>query len=226
MIPEVVVFAALAAPAQSAAVSYDVPAAANRAYIPFVPNYRQTISESQCAARFGTVSQHGPPLAFSSCNPPGLLPGTVAHQGPNGESGVIYRRGDGFGGGGNTLFIEGGGTDIRTGTAGGTDYNPPGSQDATLATKVRITDTLNSPGVEATVTDFDLAFPIACANDPDPSFGSTCAGLTSTAALLGYVPGPNTVIQLFEVRMKDNGVNGTLGDADDRTFVIQGISIP
>src|SRR6185312_14454090 len=117
------------------------------------------------------------------------------------------------------------GTDIRTGTAGGTDYNPAGSQDATLVTKVRVTDSYSGSGrnESATTVDFDLSFRISCAPDPDPAFGSTCAGFTEAQALLGgseaLRPYRNTVIQLFEVRMKDIGVNGVIGDSDDQSFV-------
>ena len=51
------------------------------------------------------------------------------------------------------------------------------------------------------------------------------AAAAALAVLAGLLATP-AVIQLFEVRMKDIGVNGVIGDADDQSFVIQGVSIP
>jgi hypothetical protein len=207
---------------------YDVPGVAQFDYIKFVPTFRQTISDSQCQSRGGTPSTHGPPLSLPSCNPPGYVPGTVAHQGQYGESGVIYQKGNGYGGGGDELNIQGGGTDIRNAANG--DYNPSSGLDATLFVKARITDTYNgsSLNVPATVTDFELALRTGCSPDPLPDVGSTCAAGSSTEAIMpGMIrPGRHAVIQLFEVQMKDIGADGILGNADDRSFVFQGVAIP
>ena len=39
-------------------------------------------------------------------------------------------------------------------------------------------------------------------------------------------PDRHTVIQLFEVQMKDVGIDGVRGNGDDRSFVFQGVSVP
>jgi hypothetical protein len=212
-----------------AVVDYDVPSVATQAYIKFVPNFRQTISDTQCTSRGGAPSSHGPPLSLSSCNPPAYLPGTVAHQGPSGESGVTYQRGPpGCCGYPDQLYIFGGGTDIRN--AAGTDYNPTPGLDATLTVKMRITDMFNGPdlNVPATMADFELGLPVGCVPDTEYDFGSTCAAGASTEAFIPEAlrPGRHAVVQLFEVQMKDVGLDGVRGNADDRSFVFQGVSIP
>src|SRR5207249_938448 len=64
---------------------YDHPATASTLHVPLVPEFRQTISATQCQARGGSPSTHGAPLSLASCNPPGFLPGTRARFGPQTE---------------------------------------------------------------------------------------------------------------------------------------------
>jgi hypothetical protein len=208
---------------------YDVPATASNAYFKFVPNFRQTISDAQCQSRGGTPSTHGPPLSVASCNPPAYLPGTRAHQGPNGESGVHYFRGTGDPryGADEVLHIEGGATDIEN--AAGGPYGVSG-QDVLFTIRARVSDLYSGPSLTepATITDFELAIRSDCAPDTESGFGAFCGAVTTSEALMpgSFRPNRRAVIQLFEVQMKDVGADGVLGNADDRGFLFSGIAVP
>jgi hypothetical protein len=212
---------------------HDHPASAQRLRVPLVPNFRQTISATQCAARGGTNSTHGAPLALPSCQPPGYVPGTRAAQGSSsssfaqltavpGDPGTAADEAD------VSISLNAG--DIRDRGSGG-DYLPnPSGPDVTLIELLRVSDFLNGPSLQdpATVTDFDFSVPVACAGTPSPAVGSDCDIATSADAVTpGMIPeGKSMVLQAFRVRLNDSGANGTPGDADDRSFSQQGIYIP
>jgi hypothetical protein len=211
--------------------TYDHPRLASPAKVSLVPNYRQTISSSQCTARGGLNSTHGAPLALASCNPPGFTPGTQAHIGPGSRSwasyAVIY--GDTNPGNGDqaNMTLRASLNDIRT--AGGADYNPNAAgADLTLVTKLRFTDRLNggSQTDPGTASDFDYSTPIDCVSTAGPE-GANCSLDTSADAITPNTVRENkaTVVQVFRYRVNDSGTNGTRGDADDRTFAVQGIYI-
>jgi hypothetical protein len=207
--------------------SYDHPRLAGPIRFSIVPNFRQTISNSQCTARGGLNSTHGAPLAFSSCNPPGFVPGTIAHMGPASSSwasyAVIYGDTNSANGDQANVTLRASLNDIRT--ASGADY--PAA--LTLVTKLRINDRFNggSQTDPATAADFDYSTPISCASTAGPE-GANCNLDTSMDAVTAGTIKENkaTVIQVFRYRVNDSGANGTRGDADDRTFATQGIYIP
>jgi Tol biopolymer transport system component len=122
-------------------------------------------------------------------------------------------------------------TDIRAGSATGSDYDPnPSGADMTLTARVRITDLLNgtsetSPG---TVTDLDLAAPVDCAGTASPAVGATCTANTSADAVIpGIVKeGKSAVVQIFRLRLIDSGPDGVRGNSDDRLFATQGLFNP
>jgi hypothetical protein len=218
------------------AAPYDVPAQAFRLTVSLVPNFRQTISSSQCQARGGAPSTHGAPLALGSCNPPGYVPGTAAHLSSAASPGSSVRYlvswGDGTSANGNQadVYVNGNLYDLRT--PGGAPYDPdPGfpGDDITIVTKLRLTDTSSglSQTDPATVMDFEVSIPGRC----DPSFsrpGSDCwVGSSLNAVTPGAVTeAKKSVLQVFRARVNDSGPNGTRGDGDDRTFATQGIAIP
>jgi Tol biopolymer transport system component len=211
---------------------YDHPRLASPARVSLVPNYRQTISSSQCTARGGLNSSHGAPLSLPSCNPPGFTPGTVGHVGPGSNSyaeyAAIYGDTNPANGDQANLTLRASLNDIRT--AGGTDYNPnTAGADLTLVTKLRMTDRYNGGSLTdpATVQDFDYQTPIDCASTSGTE-GANCNLDTSADAIT-----PNTireneasVIQVFRFRVNDSGANGVRGDSDDRIFAVQGIYVP
>lgn len=210
---------------------YHVPSTASPLAVSLVPNFRQTISTTQCQSRAGQPSTHGPPLAFTSCAPPAFAAGTVAHFGPSALASAMLTAVPGdfdpANGDQADLSVSTSLTDIRT--ASGGDYDPSAS-DATLVARLRISDTYNGGSLNdpATVTEVNFAVPLDCSASVDPGEGSTCAVATTADSTS---PGAirerkNTVIQTFRVRVNDAGANGSRGDPDDRTFATQGVYIP
>jgi hypothetical protein len=219
--------------------SYDSPGKARQLAFSLVPNFRQTISASQCSARGGVNSTHGPPdipggsNPDASCNPPAFAPGTVAHLGNHAAGSVVVTRMR------DDVLVEPTLTDVRSGSATGADYNVSATQDINVVAKLRITDQRNcrpapcSAGVDAardtfaTVTDSDISLPVNCTPTADTTVGSSCTAVTSFNSVLPglVVPNDQTIIQLFRLRVNDAGVDGTLGNADDRAFAQQGIYV-
>jgi hypothetical protein len=226
----------------SAVAVHDHPKEASPIHIAFVPDFRQTISTTQCANRGGLASTHGSPLALPSCNPPALAPGTAAHTGVKASSGaditVVPGDTDPTNGDQADVTLVGISTDVRQGSATGVDYDPnPTGADVTSLSKIRISDAYNTTGTqpcssttscEATVTDLDFTVPTACAATADPTIGSTCQVNTSADQVVPNVTLENrqAVVQIFRIRVKDAGANGFVGDTDDRGAFMQGIYIP
>src|SRR5437667_2622532 len=111
-----------------AVATHDHPADASPIHVEFVPNFRQTIDSTQCAARGGTASTHGAPLALPSCNPPAFVGGTQAHMGnqatSNADIAVIPGDTDPTNGDQADVSLTTTITDVRQGSATGADYNP------------------------------------------------------------------------------------------------------
>ena len=201
--------------------------------VSLVPAHRQTISSSQCTARGGLNSSHGAPLAFSSCNPPNYVPGTIAKLGTQSSASA------------QLSVVEGNlvstadeadvsfglnAPDVRDRQTGG-DYLPSATNpDVTMVQKLRLSDTSNgaSQTDPATTTDFEFPVPAQCAATADPAVGSACSVTTSADAVTpgSIKEGRDMMLQVFRVRLNDSGANGARGDADDRVFAQQGIYIP
>jgi hypothetical protein len=213
--------------------SYDYPKDASPLMVPLVPAFRQTISASQCTARGGLNSTHGAPLSNASCNPPGFVPGTQAHFGPQSHSsaqltaiaGNLFTAADEA-----DLAVSATMNDIRAGSATGADYDPsPSGGDVTLAVELRISD-LDSGGSftdPATVSDTDLLVPVNCTATAGPA-GSDCNANTSADAVTpGMIKeGRAMDLMAFRVRVNDAGADNIRGNADDKNFAMQGIYVP
>jgi hypothetical protein len=233
---------ALAFAVSPAVATHDVPQSASPIHVELVPNFRQTISATQCSARGGAPSTHGSPLALPSCNPPAFGPGTQAHMGNQATSSVditvIPGDTDPTNGDQADVGLVGSITDVRQGSATGVDYNPVAvGTDMNTVAKIRISDLYNTTGAnacstttscDATVQDLDFTVGVPCAATADPSIGSTCSVSTTADAVVPNVTkeGKQAVVQIFRVRGKDAGANGTPGDTDDRDAFMQGIYIP
>jgi hypothetical protein len=208
--------------------------------VKLVPDFRQTISATQCQARAGAPSTHGAPLALASCNPPALLPGAVAHFGAQASASadmhgfscpacdIVFNA---------NIFFTVKTSDIRAGSATGPDYDPdPNGPDVTLLSKWRLSDDRNdTPGqpcapysCPATAADFDFRVPVDCTATADPAVGASCSADTSANAIEpdSLEAAHAMIVQSFRVHAADSGPDGVSGNSDDRSFAMQGIYIP
>jgi hypothetical protein len=216
--------------------AFDAPRASNTSYLsmPLVPDFRQTISNSQCQARGGTPSTHGPPLSSPSCNPPSVL-GTRARFGQlgGGYMQVSPLFGDPYN---NTsqgdMLIYASAEDIRSGSRTGPAYDPnPYGADMTMVFRWRLSDIYNDlPDhlLPATMIDRSIGAEVSCV--PQSYFpGSTCRVATSANTILGtnaFHINRHAVIQVFRTHLLDSGQDNVYGNADDRSFATQGVYVP
>jgi Tol biopolymer transport system component len=218
----------------NAKVFHDTPASASTLSVPLVPEFRQTISATQCQARGGLPSNHEPPFALTSCNPPAFPNGIQAHLGAQatGMAQLTVIPGDLTTPADEAdVSLAANLTDVHALSGTGADYDPnPAGADVTMLFRLRISDLLNgaSPPQSATVTDTTFSTPVDCVSTPDPSLGSDCTASTSANAVLpGSVrEGEQAVLAIFRVRLLDSGSNATRGDGDDRDFAMQGYYVP
>ena len=191
--------------------------------VPLVPVAQQCTAPNR---------QHGPPLAFASCNPP-------APASPNLTVGI---------GDGNPLLARSEGF-LRTDVV----LSPPSSADVTLrmrltnvmtlpggadytgelraATQVRTTDKFSGPGTneEATMTDLTLGFTVPCVATASTLDGATCSVNTSTNAVLpGFARrGGRIVYELDQVQVFDGGPDSDADtQGDNSLFAVQGLFVP
>jgi hypothetical protein len=212
--------------------SVEHPAGASQLTVALVPNLRQTINATQCAARGGAESTHGAPLSFTSCDPPAYVPGTQARLGPlgQGNASLTVIPGDTVTPADEAdVAISITASDVRA-IAGGGDYAPNASgADVTLVERWRLSDADNGASSDpATTVDFDFPVGADCVASADPARGSTCSASTTADSVMpgSIVEGKDMVVQVHRVRVDDSGANGTPNDADDRAFAQQGIFVP
>ncbi len=197
---------------------YVRPKGATPMYASLVPAYQACNSPDR---------QHGPPLAFGSCNPPQptsslLTVGTPDSNGQRANS-VGFIRYDVAAG------------DVRV-TASITDVRQQGSlADYTgeLGAEqiVQITDRLNgaSQNESGTTQASPFRYAVPCAATGDTSVGASCS-LSSTfnAVVPGsVVDGKRAIWELGKVEVYDAGADGQAATTNDNTlFERQGIFIP
>jgi hypothetical protein len=206
--------------------TYARPKGATPMQVRLVPAYKQCTAPNR---------EHGPPLAFGSCNPPqqasdNLTVGTADSNGqpakaegslrleavlgnpatPADEADVLL-----------TFSI----TDVRN-RSDLTDY----TRDVHPSLPLRITNRDNSPAPaglnQATSMDSALSFDVPCAATTDTTIGATCAATTSLEAVVpGAVKeGKRSVWQLGQLFVFDGG---TVADPSARTpFMVQGLFVP
>jgi hypothetical protein len=211
---------------------HEHPQAAAVVRVSLVPMLRQTISTTQCQARGGRPSTHGGPLSFSSCNPPGYVPGTAASLGPSGAGFIELHAVPGDPATNvdeADLALIASVNDVRNRQTGG-DYDPSSGADVTMIPRFRLSDARNgsSGSDSATTTDFDFPVPIGCAVTADPSRGSTCVLSTSADALVpdAIAEDRHTTVAAWKLWLFDSGTNAVRGDGDDKQFAQQGIYVP
>ncbi len=171
--------------------------------------------------------QHGPPLAFGSCNPPQLRSTrlTVGTPDSNGQAanaqgsvryGVLV--GD--------VSVKVSVTDVRRqGTLA--DY----SGELSVAQMVQITDRLNGPSQlePATAQLNPFRFAIACAATAGTSVGGTCSLQSTFNAIApgAVVEGKRAIWELNGVDVFDGGADEQAATTNDNThFLRQGVFVP
>jgi hypothetical protein len=199
-----------------------------------------------CAAPNRT---HGPPLVFSSCNPPAQTSAQATVGTPDAFGGAVnatsylllrYFHGPPAPVDDVDILINSVVNDVRcmpTGTSCGT-ANDSGPADYAGETRFsftfRVTDHWNAvvPGGgtdPATVQDFTTEFSVQCAQSAATSTGSTCNASTSLNAVVpgALKDGKRASHELLAVRIYDGGPNGD-GDtiADNTVFARPGVFIP
>ena len=231
--------------ASLATASHPRPIGASPIRVPLVPAYNACTAPNR---------MHGPPLAFSSCNPPGqassfLTVGTPDANGAGAKSvGFMKIRPIRIGPPGPpdddtniefTLQI----TDVRckagaapcgnANATGGPDYTGEVQGNATI----RLTDHWNAVAAgggpdPATVIDFPAPVRAVCSNTADTSIGASCAISSTTEAMMFPLAcgceGKRVVYEWGQVRVSDGGPDGLVAsDPQDNTeFMKQGIFIP
>jgi hypothetical protein len=209
-------------------VGYPRPQAAGPAYFAMVPAY------NQCAPASANRN-HGPALAFPSCNPP-VRNSTVLTMGtPDvntfAANGTAFVRYTPIAGNAATEADE---ADVKlTSTMKDVRNNPSGSDytgSLLVRTNLQITDRNNAAETPepATTESLPYDFPVSCVSTADTSIGGTCSLVSSVDAI---VPGTilesmRTVWEINQVSVIDAGPNTTFGDSDDETFLRQGVFIP
>ncbi len=205
---------------------YPRPKGATPTRVSLVPAYNQCTTGNRT---------HGPPLAFASCNPPGLASGqlTVGSPDANGAPAKM----DGFVkvvaivGNAATPADEADGrfivsvTDVRRNTAGLPDY----TGQLQLETTIRTTDRDNGPSLFATGQDTPFKVTVPCTATADTTVGSTCSVNTTADAVSGagaIKEGRRSIWQLGQMRVNDGGADGVASTAPNTLFATQGIFVP
>ena len=202
-------------------------------------------------ACFVSNEEHGPPLAFPSCNPPlqqstTLTVGTPDANGfaANAEASARFATVVGSPGPPDEadVAVTAVATDVRCRATNAACPNGAGSDytgSLMLLTRLRITDKLNGAGgnESATLTSsHTLRAAFACAATGDPAAGADCELSTTADALIpGIAPeGKRSVWQVGDAEVYDSGPNGTgyascpptCGNGDETMFLRQGVFVP
>jgi Tol biopolymer transport system component len=215
------------------------PKSAPRISVPLVPAFNPCSSANR---------QHGPPLAFPSCNPPvpGSVAVTVGTEETNGAGdnsvGRVTVRAVQVGSppaASSDLAVAGSVTDVRClantttcGSANGTDGADYTGQLQGNAT-IRITDRWNATSAgggsdPATVVDIPFPMDFSCASTASDTIGATC---TSNTSFNAFVPnavryGKRSVLGFGQVVVNDGGTDGNVVTAPNTQFLRQGVFVP
>ena len=225
--------------AEFASATHPRPKGASPFYVPVVP------AQQAC----GTPNrQHGPPLAFPSCNPPVATSGSLTTGTPDANgapaNGVAFVKlvvqvGAPGPPEDSDVLITSEGTDIRckpgvtacgsANAAAGPDYT--GELEGTA--QIQITDHWNAiaPGGgpdAATVIGIPFPVPATCVATASTAIGGTCSANTSANATVpGAVKdGKRAIVEIGQIQINDGGVDGLNATTPNTLFGVQGIFIP
>jgi fermentation-respiration switch protein FrsA (DUF1100 family) len=205
---------------------YARPKGATPMRLALVPAYQE------CTAPNDT---HGAPLAFGSCNPPGLTSTnlTVGTFDANGQAAnsIGYVRYDTLLGDPTTpadeadVAVTMSLSDVRQ-TSDLADY----AGELKETTSLRITDRASGPTTDESATVQDVPYPVTvpCATTPDPATGSTCSIATTVDAITpgAAQEGKRAIWELGQVQVLDGGPDGLVSTADNSLFAVQGVFVP
>ena len=192
--------------------------------------------------------QHGPPLAFPSCNPPvqssnSITVGEPTNNGAPANSTGFVKLKVQVGAPGppedSDVIIESTGTDVRcrpgttacgsANAAGGPDYTGGLQGTATI----RISDHWNAVAAgggpdPATVVDIPFPVETTCSATAATNIGGTCSVTTSANATVPQAvkDGKRAVVEIGQIIINDGGVDGVTATAPNGVFARQGIFIP
>jgi len=199
---------------------YPRPKGATPLYASLVPAYAPCASPNR---------QHGPPLAFPSCNSPQqasgeLTVGTFDANGQTASSVGSVRYG----------VVPGPGADVNV-TVSITDVRKKSdlsdyTGELQVNPSVRITDRNNGSSGSDPATGQDTAFPMtaSCVATSSTSIGGTCALSSSFNAVVpgAVVQGKRAIWQLGEIDVFDGGPDGLASSGPNTLFARQGVFVP
>jgi hypothetical protein len=226
-------------PAELASAGHVRPKSASPFRVSMVPAFQACATPNR---------QHGPPLAFPSCNPPvqtssSITVGEPTNNGAGANSEgfvklIVHAGTPGLPEDSDVLIIASG-TDIRC-RPGTTACGSPNAVDGADYTgqlegtaTIRISDHWNAiaaGGGPDAATVVDLPFPVVtgCTATAATTIGSTCTANTSANAT---VPGSvkdtkRGVVEISQLQINDGGPDGLANSVPNTLFSVQGIFIP
>jgi hypothetical protein len=192
--------------------------------------------------------QHGPPLAFPSCNPPVATSQSVTVGSPDANGAAANSVGFvrltvkvGIPGPpeDSDVLIVASISDVRciTGTTACGNANTADGPDYTGEVQgnaqIQITDHWNAVapgGGPDAATVVSIPFPVGatCANTADAAIGGLCSANTSANAVVpGAVKdGKRAIVEIGQIQITDGGDDGLNATTPNTLFEVQGIFIP
>jgi acyl-homoserine lactone acylase PvdQ len=182
--------------------------------------------------------EHGPPLAFGSCNPPEQRSDHLTVGTPDANARVANSTGSArfevFAGNPSTPADEADVnvtfdlTDVRR-RADLADYT--GQLQAEALVRVTDRDNAEDPGGgsdQATTNDFPFPVTVPCAATAAIDVGATCSLATTFDAVVpgAIAEGDRAIWQLGAVQVFDGGADGAVATAPNTLFAKQGVFIP
>ena len=206
------------------AAGYARPIGATPFRVPLVPAYAPCLGGN----RF-----HGPPLAFSSCNPPQQSSGHLTVGNPNPTSPAANSVGavrlDVVVGNPGTEANE---ADVRVAMSLTDVRNQNNLSDYTgqlqVNQGVRITDRHGGPSISETLQDTAFPMTAPCAATASTTIGATCSVSSTFNAIVPgvVVEGKRAIWQLGQVEVFDGGADGLASTSPNAVFARQGIFVP
>jgi hypothetical protein len=201
------------------ATAYVRPKFASPVRVSLVPAFAQCTSPNR---------QHGPPLAFPSCNPPQQASSELTVGGPNATS-VGWAKYSVLTGSPNTpaneadVAVKVSITDVRN-QGDQTDY----TGELQASSLVRITDRNGGPSLSETTADGPFPVTVPCAATASTSAGATCSVTSTFNAILpgAVVEGARAVWDMGQVEVRDGGSDGVASTGPNGVFARQGVFVP